>query len=102
MNNNCFDDKIKRILEEGKRCMSSSFVIGPTGPTGPAGATTIDVGTTTTTDPGTNASVTNVGTNENVILNFSIPRGATGPTGPQGLQGEVGATGPTGPTGAAG
>ena len=64
---------------------------GPTGPTGPAGAT-ITVGTTTTTEPGTNASVTNVGTPSNAILDFNIPAGATGPIGPQGIQG------PTGPT----
>ena len=107
MNNN-FSDKVRRAIDEGRKCRSNCFVVGPTGPTGPAGpqgATTIDVGTTTTTDPGTNASVTNVGTNENVILDFTIPRGetgATGPTGPQGLQGAIGATGPTGPTGDSG
>ena len=52
---------------------------GPTGPTGPAGAT-ITVGVTTTTDPGTNASVVNTGTPSNAILEFNIPAGATGPT----------------------
>lgn len=74
---------------------------GPTGPTGPAGAT-ITVGTTTTTEPGTNASVTNVGTPSNAILDFNIPAGATGPIGPQGIQGPAGPTGPIGPTGPAG
>lgn len=84
---------------------------GPTGPTGPAAAT-ITVRSTSTTDPGTDASVVNGGTANNVLLDFSIPRGATGPigptgptgatgaTGPQGLQGIQGITGPTGPTGA--
>ena len=38
------------------------------------------VGTTTTGDPGSEAVVTQDGTPENVILNFTIPRGATGPT----------------------
>ena len=61
---------------------------GPTGPTGPAAAT-ITVNTTTTSDPGSAASVINVGTSSNAILDFTIPRGATGPTG---------ATGATGPT----
>ena len=42
---------------------------GPTGPTGPAGAT-ITVGVTTTTDPGTNASVVNTGTPSNAVLEF--------------------------------
>lgn len=67
---------------------------GPTGPTGPAGAT-ITVGTTTTTEPGTNASVTNVGTPSNAILDFNIPAGATGPIGPQGIQGPAGPSGTT-------
>ena len=67
---------------------------GPTGPTGPAGAT-ITVGRTTTTEPGTNASVTNVGTPSNAILDFNIPAGATGPIGPQGIQGPAGPSGTT-------
>lgn len=85
---------------------------GSTGPTGPTGvADTIAVRNTTTGDPGTDASVTDVSGGPNHILDFVIPRGfdgvdgidgptgptgATGPTGPQGL---IGATGPTGPTG---
>ena len=70
-----------------------------TGPTGPQGPVSIAVGVTTTTDPGTNASVNNVGTDDNVILNFNIPRGETGPIGPQGIPGTEGPTGPTGPQG---
>ena len=61
---------------------------GATGPQGPQGpAATITVGTTTTGNPGTNASVTNSGTSSAAVLNFTIPRGdkvetgATGPTG---------------------
>lgn len=64
---------------------------GATGPTGPAGPATIEIGITTTGAPGTQATVTNSGTNENVILDFTIPAGPTGSTG---------STGPTGPTGA--
>ncbi len=91
---------------------------GPTGPTGPAGvagatgvAGTVEIGTVTTGDPGSDASVTNVGTLENAILDFVLPRGAagptgatgaTGPTGPQGATGPQGNPGPTGPTGPAG
>jgi len=52
---------------------------GPQGPTGPAGAdgeaATVTVGTTTTGAPGTEASVTNVGTATDAILNFVIPAG---------------------------
>ena len=77
--------------------------VGPQGPTGTAGeAATVTVGTTTTGDAGTNASVTNTGTAQNAVLNFTIPRGETGATGPQGLQGETGAVGPQGPAGTAG
>ena len=51
---------------------------GPPGPPGPQGPATIDVGTTTTGAPGTNASVVNAGTNVNAILDFTIPRGDAG------------------------
>lgn len=75
---------------------------GPTGPMGPKGEngpTTIQVGITETTEPETEAMVTNVGTNKDVILNFKIPKGSTGekgdkgdtgPQGPQGFPGEIG------------
>mgnify|MGYP002562040319 CR=1 FL=1 len=88
---------------------------GPTGPTGPAGTTgatgatgvadTITVRNTTTGDPGTAASVTDVSGSPNHILDFVIPRGfdgAVGPTGPTGPTGATGATGPIGPTGPTG
>ena len=49
---------------------------------GPPGkAATIEVGTTTTGDPGTEASAENVGTENAAVLNFTIPAGAIGPTG---------------------
>ena len=112
--NNQYSRKIQCILGEGKKCKDKLQVVGPTGPTGPAGPATITVGNTTTGDPGTRASVTNVGTNENAILNFTIPAGVqgttgpegpTGPTGPRGLtgpQGSIGLQGPAGPTGPTG
>lgn len=112
--NNQYSRKIQCILEEGKKCKDKLQVVGPTGPTGPAGPATITVGNTTTGDPGTIANVTNVGTNENAILNFTIPAGVqgatgpegpTGPTGPRGLtgpQGSIGLQGPAGPTGPTG
>ena len=61
-----------------------NFVIpaGATGANGADGAdgtaATVQVGTTTTGAPGTNASVTNTGTENNAVLNFVIPAGATG------------------------
>lgn len=72
---------------------------GPAGPKGDPGPVSVTVGTTTTTDAGTNANVTNAGTEEDVILNFSIPRGEPGETGPEGAQGPQGDPGPQGPAG---
>lgn len=72
---------------------------GPTGPTGPKGdaAATITVSPTTVTGaPGTNASVTNSGTSSAVVLNFTIPRGATGAAGPAGADGAQGPAGADG------
>lgn len=71
-------------------------------------AATIAVGTVTTGDPGTSASITNAGTSSAAVFNFVIPRGdvgatgATGPTGPTGATGPAGPTGPQGATGATG
>ena len=53
---------------------------------------TIAIGTVTTGSTGSNAFVTNSGTNTNVTLNFTLPRGATGATGPQGPTGANGGT----------
>ena len=56
---------------------------------GAGGATvTVNVGTTTTGEPGTNAEVTNRGTEENVVLDFKIPRGNTGAPGADGTPGK--------------
>lgn len=50
-------------------------------------AATIEVGTVTTGAAGTDASVTNVGTEQHAVLNFVIPRGDTGASGEQGSAG---------------
>lgn len=63
---------------------------------------TVDVGSTITGEPGSEASVTNSGTQQNVVLNFTIPRGATGAQGPKGDNGADGAPGEQGPQGPAG
>lgn len=95
--NNKYSSRVKRILEEGKKCKEKlgpamgptgpRGIQGPIGPTGPQGPATIEVGTTTTGEPATNASVVNAGTDQNVVLNFTIPQG---PTGPQGIPGPQG------------
>lgn len=90
---------------------------GDTGPMGPQGipgkdgqgiAATISVGTVTASAPGSAPVITNAGTEQDAVLNFTLPRGDTGPQGaqgPQGIQGvkgDTGATGPQGPAGARG
>ena len=59
----------------------------------------VTVGTTTTGAAGTNASVSNSGTTQDAVLNFTIPRGAQGVQGQQGSAGPAGPAGPTGPQG---
>ena len=64
---------------------------GPPGPQGPKGdtgaAATVTVGTVTTGEPGTDAIVTNIGTENAAVLDFTIPKGDTGATGPAGADG---------------
>lgn len=55
---------------------------GETGDTGPAGtAATIAVGTVTTGEPGTSATVTNSGTSSAAVFDFTIPQGEKGDSG---------------------
>lgn len=70
---------------------------GPQGPQGPQGnAATVSVGSTTTLPVGQDATVQNVGTLYNAVLNFGIPQG---PRGPQGATGATGAKGDKGDQG---
>lgn len=83
--------------------------IGPQGPQGEPGAdgaaATVTVGTVTTGEPDTPASVTNSGTQNAAVLDFVIPQGVKGDkgdkgdTGAQGIQGEKGDKGDTGEKG---
>ena len=83
--------------------------IGPQGPQGEPGAdgaaATVTVGTVTTGEPDTPASVTNSGTQNAAVLDFVIPKGVKGDkgdkgdTGAQGIQGEKGDKGDTGEKG---
>jgi len=64
---------------------------GPQGPVGPPGnAATIEVQSTTTTAPGTDADVINIGSPTAAYFEFYIPRGDTGATGATGPQGPAG------------
>lgn len=70
---------------------------GQTGPQGPKGdAATVTVGSTTTLAVGQDASVENVGTLYNAVLNFGIPQGPQGPQGAKGDKGDTGAKGDPG------
>ncbi len=66
---------------------------------------TVNVGTVTTLESNQNATVQNVGTAKDMILNFGIPKGikgdtgSTGPQGPKGDKGDTGNTGSQGPKG---
>ena len=64
---------------------------GEPGPPGPGA--TIEIGDTTTGDPGDPADVVNTGTETNAVLEFTIPRGDKGD------KGDKGDDGPPGPTG---
>lgn len=57
------------------------------------------VESTTTGDPGTDASVENIGTDQQVRLVFAIPRGQPGEKGDQGETGPAGKDGEQGPEG---
>lgn len=50
----------------------------------PGEAATIQIGTVTASDPGSNPQVTNSGTEQDAVFNFVLPRGEQGPTGPAG------------------
>jgi len=67
--------------------LAAKGAAGPTGPTG--AAATVSVGTVTTGAPGTQATVTNSGTANAAVLNFTIPQGAPGTNGTGGGSGET-------------
>ena len=62
-------------------------------------AATVEVGTTETGSPGSDASVTNSGTSHAAVLDFVIPRGLQGPPGQSGQPGTPGAPGQPGQDG---
>ena len=64
----------------------------------PGAAATIQIGTVTTGAAGSQAAVTNTGTANAAILNFTIPRGNTGAQGNPGNDGAPGADGASGVT----
>ena len=63
----------------------------------PGAAATVNAGSTTTGNPGTNASVTNSGTVNAAVFDFTIPMGAKGEKGDDGRVGNEGPPGEQGP-----
>ena len=110
-------NQIRKRIEEERKKYIICYVQGPIGPkglkgdVGPQGEkgergipgpASIDVGITETLEPTEKAKVENIGTNEDVILNFKIPRGEQGiegKIGPQGIPGPQGEKGDIGPQG---
>lgn len=104
-------DDINLVIEAINTLQSEvdNIPAGPQGPQGEPGTpgaaganASVTVGSTTTGAPGSSAAVTNSGTEQNAVFNFTIPRGEKGDTGAQGPQGDIGPTGATGPQGPAG
>jgi len=98
-------DDINLVIEAINTLQSEvdNIPAGPQGPQGEPGTpgaqganASVTVGSTNTGAAGSDAAVTNSGTAQNAIFNFTIPRGLKGDTGEQGPQGEIGPTGPAG------
>ena len=65
----------------------------------PPPSVNISVGSVTTLEAGSDATVTNTGDAENAVFNFGIPKGDKGDKGDQGERGEQGPQGAKGDTG---
>lgn len=85
-------------VDQSKYVDTGAQVKGPKGDTGAAGAAaTVTVGTTSTGEAGTQAQVTNSGSESAAVLNFTIPKGAKGDTGAAGPGVSVGNGAPSDP-----
>ena len=98
-------ERIRKKIEEDRKKYQNCCIKGPTGPKGERGLpgpASIEVGITESVEPYEDAKVENIGTNEDVILHFKIPRGEQGiegKVGPQGIPGPKGEQGNIGPQG---
>lgn len=81
------DTEVKiRLTFADKQFVESPVLTLPRGPQGIAA--TVEVGTTTTGEAGTPATVVNAGDETHAVFNFTIPRGAKGDKGDKGDKGE--------------
>lgn len=78
------------IISNGEIDCKTLYVNGVQVVGSTSGSATVNVGTTTTLPAGSNATVTNVGTSTNAVLNFGIPQGIQGQQGVQGSKGDTG------------
>ena len=93
----CLQGNTNLIPSSNTSAWSVMVLKGETGPAGAVGsAGTVTIGTTTTGSSGGNASVTNSGTSSEAVLNFTLPKGASGAAGVQGSRGLTGDTGAAG------
>ena len=93
----CLQGNTNLIPSSDTDSWSVMVLKGETGPAGAVGsAGTVTIGTTTTGSSGGNASVTNSGTSSEAVLNFTLPKGASGAAGVQGSRGLTGDTGAAG------
>lgn len=77
-------------VENAKIGTYEEFGAGSGGGSGvPGQSATVTVGTVTTGQPGTQASVTNSGTSTDAVLNFTIPKGEAGQNGSPGTAATV-------------
>ena len=96
------------MKDDKTKSMRAQWFNGGVGGGGQPTTVTVSVHSTSTLPAGSSAVVTNVGTPQNVQLDFAIPRGSVGPKGdtgeqgPQGIQGIQGPQGEQGPQGPAG
>ena len=68
-----------------EQVLNSGVLTGPTGPRGPSGPVSVDVERDINiTGPGGQAFVENIGGENDVKLEFTLPRGSTGPSGSTG------------------
>ena len=97
------DAKVENVGTEQNAVLKFTIPKGEKGDPGTGGGggstVSVDVGETVTGDPGTDANVENTGDDQNVVLKFTIPRGAKGDPGQEGPQGERGPEGPQGAEG---
>ena len=95
-------DKIRQRIEcEQENMPKQTCCCGTRPPVTPV-TPTIEIGTVTTGEPGSDADASITGDAPNFVLNLTIPQGEVGPQGPIGETGPQGEQGPQGPAGADG